>query len=402
MMNKFKKTKQLTVLIFVLLLAFSCSKNNEIENTKLSSVQENFVDLSLTKEIASVISLPELKEGLILKSAKTSTKSIKSIDEFKNKGKRTSFYVINYNEGGFIILSADKRTPPILGFSLDNNFDVDESSYASSGLEFWIEDTEEQIYEIQNSDMEQTELQKKVWDYIQKSKPSGLKSTNNEPPENCYEHEEIYTKGPLTSLIWWQTGAFKSALPYINCYETQFQVYAGCAPIAMAQVMKYHQYPATYNWADMPLTYATTTTANFIKTIHDKIREVYSDQPIYDCYGTYVKSTSDMGYVLRNKFNYYSATQTTYNYTAVKANLENNRPVILFGDGTSGHEWFCDGYRTYGYYFDDCTGVEYLYFYMKWGSNNYGLYNGWYSWNDFTPGSNNFNNNKGMIYNIIP
>ena len=79
MMNKFKKTKQLTVLIFVLLLAFSCSKNNEIENTKLSSVQENFVDLSLTKEIASVISLPELKEGLILKSAKTSTKSIKEL-----------------------------------------------------------------------------------------------------------------------------------------------------------------------------------------------------------------------------------------------------------------------------------------------------------------------------------
>jgi hypothetical protein len=152
----------------------------------------------------------------------------------------------------------------------------------------------------------------------------------------------------------------------------------------------------------MPLTYATTTTANFIKTIHDKIGEVYSGQPFYDCAGTYVYSSADMGYILRTKFNYSFATQAAYNYSTVEVNIENNRPVILSGsNSTSGHMWVCDGYRTDSYYFDDCTGIDYLYFYMKWGQAA-GQYNGWYSYNNFNPGGTNFNSNKTMIYNIIP
>jgi len=37
---------------------------------------------------------------------------------------------------------------------------------------------------------------------------------------------------------------------------------------------------------------------------------------------------------------------------------------------------------------------------MNWGWG--GSYNGYYSYNNFNPAGTNFNNNKKMIYNIIP
>ena len=200
-----------------------------------------------------------------------------------------------------------KRTTPILGYSPDGNFVFDENSYPS-GLKFWINDATEQIYTIQNSNKEQSESEKHVWEYVQKSESFGLKPNKSAPPEECYEHEEIYTKGPLMNTLWYQTGVFNDDLPSITCNGYSFQINAGCVPIAMAQVMKYYQYPTNYNWASMPLTYGTTTTANFIKDIHDAIRNVYSGQPTYDCNGTYVSNSADMGNVLKTKFNYTSAT----------------------------------------------------------------------------------------------
>lgn len=153
----------------------------------------------------------------------------------------------------------------------------------------------------------------------------------------------------------------------------------------------------------MPLNYATTTTANFIKDIHIAINSVYPGQPMYDCYGTGVQSQDDMGVVLKVKFNYYSAVTAAYDWNTVKSNLDYDRPVILSGhDGTTGHMWVCDGYRTYKYIFDDCSSTaESNMLHMNWGWYD-GEANGWFALENFNPGIVNFNNDKTMIYNIIP
>lgn len=381
-------------------MAFSCSKDSELKNTKILS-HENFVELSTIKEIASGIIFPVENDSLNLKATTTLTKSVNTIEEVKNISGQPSFYVVNYNEGGFIILSADKRTQPILGFSVTNRFIVDESSYPP-GLKFWMDDAKNQIYDIQISYIEQTPKEKIAWELVQQSIINEVNSTKNEPIEDCYEHTEIYTKGPLTSTLWYQTGGFNDALPYITCSGSNFQVYAGCVPIAMAQIMKYYQHPSNYNWSSMPLTYATSTTANFIEDIHDAIGNVYSGEPSYDCDGTGVSSSADMGNVLKTQFSYSYATKADYSYSTVKSNISSNRPVILSGsNNNSGHMWVCDGYRTSTYYFEDCTAVGYLHLYMKWGWYN-GQYNGWYAYNNFNPGNTNYNSNKKMIYNIIP
>lgn len=90
----------------------------------------------------------------------------------------------------------------------------------------------------------------------------------------------------------------------------------------------------------------------------------------------------------------------------VRTNLDYNRPVILAGSGgAGGHMWVCDGYMQTSYYYDDCTGVTLIpLFHMNWGwgKNNFVNYDGYYQYNNFNPGNMDFNNNKRMIYNIIP
>ena len=397
-MSKLNFSKQLSLLIFVVLFTFSCSKDNELEKTKFLA-NENFMELSTIKEIASNINFPVKEDSSSLKSTTTQAKSINSINEIRNKSGKTSFYIINYNEGGFVILSADKRTQPILGFSINNNFLVDENSYPL-GLEMWMDDAIEQINDIQLSNIEQSPKEKIAWDLVQQSIIEEINTLKREPIEDCYEHTEIYTKGPLMNTTWYQTGGFNDELPYIVCSGSSFQVYAGCVPIAMAQVMKYHQHPTNYNWSSMPLTSATSTTANFIKDIHDAIGNVYNDEPSYECDGTGVSSSANMGNVLISQFNYSNAIKANYNDNTVKSNISYNRPVILSGsNSTSGHMWVCDGYRTTTYYNDDCMAIGYLHFHMNWGWRRN---NGWYSFNNFNPGNTNYNNNNKMIYNIMP
>jgi len=398
-----KKTKRSVFFILILLAIFSCSKDNDLENSNFNA-QENFVELSQVKKIAYEINFDTKTTSISSKGVpvKSTKRTIKAIDEVKNEKGKVSFYVINYNEGGFILLSADKRTEPILGFSKSGNFELDEDSYPL-GLKFWMKDAKKQITDIQNSNIQQSEKDKRAWELVENAiAGSNIFAKEAPPTPECYDHDVTVYKGPLLSSTWGQLGVFNDALQYINCNGFNQQVYAGCVPIAMAQVMKYYQYPTNYNWSSMPSTYATTTTANFVADIHDAIGNVYSGNPIYNCDGTGVSASANMGNVLKTQFNYSSADWANYNYNTVKSSINSNLPVILSGDnGSSGHMWVCDGYSQYSYYFADCTGgTYYARFHMNWGWN--GSYDGYYAYNNFNPGNTNYNNNTKMIYNIRP
>lgn len=405
-MKRNNQTKRSAFFILILLAIFSCSKEGELENSNINE-QKNFIELSKANEIASGIFFKTktnsiASKGTILESSK---RTIETINNVKNEEGKISFYIINYDEGGFIILSADKRTQPILGYSENGKFVFDENSYPP-GLKFWIKDTKNQITDIQNSNIEQSEKDKLAWELVQYAiaNPSSSIFAREPPPEECYNHTEEYIVGPLLNTLWYQGGGFNDALPTILCFGINVNAAAGCVPIAMAQVMKYYQYPTSYNWALMPLTSGTTTTANFIADIWDAIGNVYSGWPSYDCDGTGVGTTLNMGNVLTTQFNYSSAVSANYDYNTVKSNLNYNKPVILSGNNGSpiGHMWVCDGYRETSYYFADCTGgTFYPLFHMNWGWWN-GEYNGYFAYNNFNPNNTNYNTAKKMIYSITP
>jgi len=400
-MNK-KQTKRSVFFILIFLAIFSCSKDNELENSNIN-LQDYFVELSQVKEIVGNLLFETNTKASSSKSISVnpSKKTIKKINEVKNEKGKISFYVINYNEGGFVLLSSDKRTQPILAYSEKGKFDLDENSLPA-GLKIWIKNTKKQITDIQNSNIKQSKRDNLAWKQVE-STLQNIVGNKPPPEEECFDWTNTITRGPLLNTTWNQQWGFNDALPYITCEGIDFQVWAGCVPIAMAQVMKYYEYPTNYNWAAMPLGGGPTTTANFIVDIHEAIDNEYSGHPYYRCDGTFVGGSLDMSDVLKNQFNYSTSTRANYNYNTVKSEISNNRPVILSGDnGTTGHMWVCDGYRQTSYGFADCTGGTYYPFYhMNWGWANTSP-NGWYAYNNFDPLNTNYNNNKKMIYNIIP
>ncbi|MCU4165189.1 C10 family peptidase [Carboxylicivirga caseinilyticus] len=351
------KTNKLVLYILILFLTISCSKEKEIEDS-VNVIDKNFIELSLVRKIAEEVNFDNKDyPNCVIKStsSKSTKRTIMTVNEVKNENEKTSFYVINYIEGGFIIVSADKRTTPILAFSENGDFDFKESSFPP-GLILWINDTKKQISTIQNSDLEQSKKVKLAWEEVEDALGILSQSTSVlEPPVVCYQHTETVTVGPFLNSTWYQTGGFNDALPYIQCDGYNMQAFAGCVIIAMGQVMRYYEYPIDYDWASMPLTYGTSTTANFINDIHNAISNSYPSYPEYYCDGTSVY-TSDMGNVLKNQFGFSSADYSNYNYKTVLNNLNNNRPVILRGDnGEVGHAWVCEGYKQTSYQFDDCT-----------------------------------------------
>ena len=379
------------------LLFLSCSADSEISEESHNSFK---VDLTEIKILSQKIVFPErdkFTKDHLSQKVSSQSKKIKNIEEVIDDNGETSFYAINYEGGGFILLAADKRISPVLGFSEKNNFVVDNPNYPP-GLRFWVAETKKNIASVRGGNTKPTEKEEIAWetDEIQ-----NMVFPVEPPDEEC--PDEMYIEGPLLKSSWDQMGGFNDSLPYITCNGNQFQVYAGCVPIAMAQVMFFYNYPTNYTWSNMPLNYATSTTADFIEDIHDAIRNVYGpNQPFYNCTSTGVSSSLNMGQVFKTEFSYTSADWANYDSDIVVANINWGRPVILSGDnGSTGHMWVSDGYRKSFLHSSDCQMTYgYLHLHMNWGWG--GSYDGYYSFNNFNPGSTHYNNNRKMIYNIKP
>ena len=178
----------------------------------------------------------------------------------------------------------------------------------------------------------------------------------------------------------WDQGA-----PYNDlCPKKGVRVtYTGCVATAMAQVMKYHQYPAkgkgsnsyrwnnktlsmnfatvTFDWDNMLDRYATansgtaaqrTAVATLMQACGYSVNMEYGT----DASGAY---TSDMVTALIDNFDYDLgiSLETRAYYSdedwdqMMYDNLANVGPIIYGGSGTGGgHQFVIDGYRTDGYY----------------------------------------------------
>jgi hypothetical protein len=331
-------------------------------------------------------------------------KSVSEVIPVKNKENELSFYTLNFKEGGWILLSSDKRVNPILAYSDNGSFNPEKAKTAN-GISFWMDKAYETINELKKNKQQSPKL-KKLWENIQiggfsKALPNGRPM--DEP--DCSNYTEFKEKLLTFPFKWRQGGGFNDALHMVQCDDgSSERALAGCVPIAIAQVMRYYEFPTNYNWANMLTTTATTTTADFILDIHNEINDRWWNQPSYDCdEGTGVKSWRDKAIIFTGDFGYSSATQTSFIGGTVRVELNNDRPVILSGSSsTAGHMWVTEGYQLYTYHYDDCTATSIAYYRMNWGWGPNSV-DGFYS-SSFDPSGNNgpYNSNQKMIYNIRP
>ncbi len=217
---------------------------------------------------------------------------------------------------------------------------------------------------------------------------------------------EVDQNGPLLNTFWDQKNGYNNLLERIDGELPP----TGCVATAMAQVMRYHEYPTNYNWTAMPNTYGTNETAKLMRDIGEAVNMNYS----------LLGSGANMDNAVNafiNTFNYSSTVKYVSIVDAsIVSELRNNRLVIIDGYHTyyttkkkhlwffttitrhyeEGHAWVCDGFKKttcYETLRSVVTGEETTtstsmgyYYHMNWGGSGSGMgssdNNGWFKFDD--------------------
>ncbi len=375
---------------------------------------------------------PQMAENVAIKFVRQRTLSLelKSVTDFnlayvyKSESKNASgaveiqnyFYVFTAPEKGFVLVAADDRVSPILGYSAESNFIPGD---VPPQVAKWFEAYKEQVrYAIVNN-LPATEEIASDWAALK-----GENSSFSQPGKRG-------SVSPLLTTKWNQSPYYNANCPYDNTYGQR--TVTGCVATAMAQVMKYHNYPAkgngsysynhdvygtlsanfsstTYNWSSMPnsVSNANSAVATLMYQVGVSVNMNYGLASSGGS-GAYVVSsasayTNCAEYALKTYFDYKTTLSgiERKNFTSsvwlskMKAELDASRPIIYAGFGTGGgHCFVADGYDN----------NDFLHFNWGWG----GAYDGYFSINALNPGgvgtgggTGGFNNNHQAVIGIQP
>lgn len=423
MKNYIFSIKQISISIIVILF-FACEKQ-VIESVDSGEQTDNdlyFVSISEAKAIASQVLFENTTKSGQNKGnmSEKSNKKIKKSKSFPDKSGKAAGHIINFEEGGWIIVSADKRTEALLAFSNEDRFELNVNDLPP-GPKGWVKMVSEGISYIRSNRIdtkaadyqgswEISEIENALSDNKSYLFSKSIETYSTECyypgyPPGCTSicQDTYFTKGPLLNTQWGQDVGYNNLLPIKSCYTTSNgRAPAGCSAVAMAQVMKYHGEPSqTYNFSAMPNSTGSSETSKLTRDIGATVNMKYW------CAGSWLYP-----WVMDGAFGYYSYGGAIYekydpgDQNIVKSELNKNQPVILEGKDTPlvsfqsdqfWHIWVCDGYRTR---YDCQNGIGYLYFHMNWGWN--GNHNGWYGFQNWNVDGENLEYRQHMVYNIKP
>ena len=309
------------------------------------------------------------------------------------------FYAINFEEGGYVLVSATDAAIPVLGYSPEGEYS---SESQSPSMVQWIKGYELQLNEIIEQQLPPTPEITAAWNDLLLYNPS--------QPSNNRDLREV--KALLPSL--WNQGSPYNKLCPLDGGGPGGRVYAGCVATAMSQVIYYWRYPLQgtgshgynsaygYLFADFGATeYKYEEMTNSIGS-----NEYYEMNKIqYHCgiavnmmyspdgSGAY---SSDAADAMRNYFGFSNSLslKSKSSYTdagwadLLMQNLDNGWPMYYDGYGSGGHAFNVDGYQ----------GNDYFHFNWGWG----GSANGYFYLNNLNPNGSNFTSWQGAIVNCFP
>lgn len=331
-------------------------------------------------------------------------------------------HIFDINGEGFVIVSGDLRVQPILAYSFNSTFPEE----LNPELGYWLRGYEAQLSRWNTETPGVDAESNKQW------QPLLTAAAPDEPVSTTLAVPALMT------TRWNQSPYYNKFCPYDSVHGGHAVV--GCVATAMAQIMRYWQYPAygqgshTYHYRYYGDISADFENTSYLWHIMPNICNEYSQEAEVDAtatisfhcgvavemmYGTSAEggsgAYSECGpwtshcavSAFVDYFKYDSSIQFAHRYgisdeawTAILDNeVENGRPVYYHGsDSTGGHAFVLDGADTAGHY------------HFNWGWGGFG--DGFYSINDLGPrdgggliGGNatyTFNLNQGIIYNIHP
>ncbi len=259
------------------------------------------------------------------------------------------------NSKGFVIVSADDATLPILAYSLTDEIFGDEMP---CGLQWWCEAMAGEIAQLRASGIESP----------RKAAFNGIATLAD---------DELYLETPS----WDQGSPYNQECPLYN----GSRCYTGCGPTATAEVMRYYKYPDSgtgstdayttssnkiyvesrnlehkIDWDNMPYSYSSYTDeqATAVATLMADIGAIYTAD--YGTDGTGIATSPSTLSRIYNHYGYswrivYTLAEAydDAGWTALmKEQLQTCGPVLYRGtsDSGGGHMFVLDGYNTSNYF----------------------------------------------------
>lgn len=170
-----------------------------------------------------------------------------TVDPVMN-GSDTVMYLVNYPEGGWELLSADKRIPTRLMVGETGSMTIDQIE-EHPGMSILLDDMRKQISTVKQSKQTEPVTEKGVlWNYIASDIPE---TKSGDILWNLYNTEVVYLDSTdvrhLTKTHWGQSSNgvgrwFNRFVPYKNSSKinnSDGRCVVGCAPVAAGQMLVY-------------------------------------------------------------------------------------------------------------------------------------------------------------------
>ena len=324
-------------------------------------------------------------EQWLIKKKAIRTTNIQLSDSVTEAG-RTLFYRFSLNPDGFIWVSADFRSAPVLAYSFNG---PDPSLIPNHPVEDFIQTYREQISGMLSSADDQV-LPHEGWSQLQ---GVSLKSGNT---DDVVE--------PMMEVLWGQGSGYNALTPD--------NTPTGCVAVSMVQIMRHWEWPVqpkgqhsythnvygdfaidldtiTFDWANMPLTAPSIEVAQAMFYTGIALHMGYAP-------GGSGAFTDRAGNLMESSFGFHEKARYTakddYGATnnwvrVIKNELINGRPMIYSGHGTGGHAFNFDGFDG-------------DYFHVNWGWS--GSQNGYFLVTALSPGSNDFSEAQAAVINLFP
>ena len=310
------------------------------------------------------------------------------------------YYVFSLQPTGFVIVSADERAEPILGYSYDNNFVVEGMP---DNMRYWLDHYVKQIYAAVSNGCESSPEITEKWTLLRSGQPMPTRS--------------ITAVSPLIQTTWSQ-GTYYNQMCPADANGPNGHVLTGCVATAMAQIIRYWQWPnqginshsyvsnygtlsvdfnsATYNYNNMPNALSSSSSSS---QVNEVAKLMYHCGVAVDMEYYAGSSGASIGIVPNALYNYFAyANNGTYvarsNYSdndwanLIKQELNNSRPVLYAGyNSSTGHAFVCDGY--------DYNGA--FHFNWGWGGSCNDAY---YTLDALTPCNNNYSYDQEAVIGI--
>lgn len=275
-------------------------------------------------------------------------------------------------DAGYVVVAADDAAVAVLGYSDSGTIDAADMP---DGLAYWLE-----YYAAE----------------IERARAAGISAEATSAPAKA-SRKAI---SPMVATRWNQSSPYNNKCPLVGSTRTV----TGCVATAMAQVMKYHNWPAkgtgsnsytwnsttlsmdfstvTFDWDNMLNTYGSTATdaqntavATLMSACGISVNMNYGtgssgavSQYCATALINYFNYDGSLRYLTRDYFGLTEWENEVYN------SLADGCPVLYGGQSASGgHEFVCDGYSSDGY------------FHFNWGWG--GMSDGYFKLTSLNPGS---------------